>query len=119
MDKSKSPRSSTDLPPNVQWAIAVENCDGQSYLSIVHLGTTCSGQQVFEEIRKQLCLAPFTDRGGGWVSRFFTKIIVGTATVYKVAVASSYLILKKYLLMELREDLSMRYRRTSLFPGKP
>ena len=88
MEKPQTLQPLTDHTSGVQWAVAVENLGGQAYLSMVHLATAESGEQILEEIRKQLRLAPCANLVGSWTYSIFTKIIVGTAKVHKVIMAA-------------------------------
>lgn len=90
MEKPQTSQSFPNDRSNLQWAIAVANLDGRAYLSVIHLGTADIGEGVFKEIRKQLRLDPNTNRGGGWTTRFFTKIVIGTAKVHEVSIGSVY-----------------------------
>ncbi len=118
MEYSQTLESSTDPPSCVQWAVAVESLNGHAYLSILHLSVEDSGEQVFEDIRRQFRLAPGVGLGGSWTCVCFTKIVVGTAKVHKVITTFIPVVLISYLLIGFRADLRIRPRATSIFPSK-
>ena len=118
MEKPQTLQSLTDHAYGVQWGVAVENLDGQAYISIVHLATADSGERVLEIIRKQLCLTPFANLVGSWTSSICTKTIVGTARVHKVVMTTNHPA-SLAPTNGVATDPRIRPRRTDLFPSEP
>lgn len=63
------------------WAVVAQNAKGASYLFFVDLCATDTGQLVFEKIRKEYSRVTASTCKDSWISKSFTKVVMGSAEV--------------------------------------
>jgi hypothetical protein len=65
----------------IRWAVVAQNATGASYLFIVDLCAADTGQLVLEKIRKEYNCTTASTCKENWVSKLFTKVVMGSAEV--------------------------------------
>lgn len=65
----------------IHWAVVAQNATGASYLFIVDLCAADTGQLVLEKIRKEYGYTTASTCKENWVSKLFTKVVMGSAEV--------------------------------------
>lgn len=65
----------------IHWAVVAQNATGGAYLFVVELYAADTGESVFEKIKREYNSTTASSRNENWVSRLFTKIVVGQVEV--------------------------------------
>ncbi len=65
----------------IHWAVVAQNATGASYLFFVGLCAADTGQSVLEKIRKEYNCTTASTCKENWISRLFTKVVMGSAEV--------------------------------------
>lgn len=84
---SKRKRSNTPREHAIEhWAIAAQGTAGASFLSLVALSNAYTGEEVFQEIRKQHSKMMASVCNEARVSFLYTRVVVGTAEIQRVSI---------------------------------
>lgn len=65
----------------IHWAVVAQNATRASYLFIVDLCAADTGQLVLEKIKKEYNCTTASTCKENWVSKLFTKVVMGSAEV--------------------------------------
>jgi len=78
------PANSRSRDAGIHWAVVAQNATGASYLFVVDLCAADTGQLVLEKIKREYNCTTASTCKENWVSRLFTKVVMGSAEVHWV-----------------------------------
>ena len=66
---------------SIYWAIVVQNTMGASTLCVINPRSTDTGETVFQQIKKEYEMITASSCKEDWISKIFTKVVVGSAEI--------------------------------------
>ena len=78
-DNSVSPRKAT-----VYGAVVIQGLDESCSLINIQIDNTDKDEQFWKRVREEVCAKPCTGHTEAFVSKMFTRTVVGTATINQV-----------------------------------